>query len=250
MKVVIMGGTGLIGSRLAKRLEALGAQVAIGSPTTGVDAVSGKGLQGLLDRADVVVDVMNTRDYEPEAALSFFNTATRNVVGAAMGAGVRHYVALSLVGADRLPLSGYFRAKHAQEDLIRSASIPWTILRSTQFFEFAPRLVETAAEGDHIRIAPARVRPIAADDVVDFLAAAAMGEARRVIEITGPTDLRLDNFLRDYLEAVSDTRPVWPDPRAYYFGSWINDEALVPEAPVSAGDTTFGDWLRIQVTQS
>lgn len=240
----------MIGARLLARLRASGVYVVPASPAYGVDAVTGRGLDAVLDGADVAVDVMNAGDYDPDAALAFFEAAGRTVLEAAMGAGLRHYLALSIVGANRLPDIGYFRAKQRQEELIRSTALPYTIVRSTQFFEFAPRIVEAAGAGAVLRVAPALVRPIAADDAAEILARLALDEPRRVVEIAGPRLLNLDGFVRDYLTVTDDGRSVIADRRARYFGSWVNDEVLVPEKPYALGALDFDDWLRYRAAAS
>lgn len=250
VKVVVLGASGMIGARLLARLRASGVFVVPASRAYGVDAVTGRGLDAVLDGADVVVDVMNAGDYDPDVALAFFETSSRTVLEAAMGAGVRHHIALSIVGADRMPYSGYFRAKQRQEAMIRSTALPHTIVRSTQFFEFAPRIVEAAGPGMALRLAPALIRPIAANDAAEILARLALAEPRGVVEIAGPRLLHLDGFVRDYLAVTADDRSVITDWRSRYFGSWVNDEVLVPEAPYAFGALDFEDWLRLQAASA
>ena len=245
MKIVIIGGTGLIGSKLCSRLQDQGHDPVAASPDTGVNAVTGEGLSEVLDRAQVVVDVANAPAWDDEAVLEFFRTSSRNLVAAEAVAGVAHHVALSVVGNDRLPDSGYLRAKAAQEEVIKTGGVPYTILRATQFFEFVGRIAEAAADGDEIRLPHAMMRAVAADDVAAALADIATRAPRNgVVELAGPEPLRLDELARRLLQARGDGRTVVADPHARYYGTELDDRSLVPADDARTGPTRFDDWLR------
>lgn len=248
MRLVVMGATGMVGSKVAGALRIAGHDVVSASPSNGVNAVTRQGLDEALAGADVVIDVMNAPSFDEATATPFFETACRNLLEAGMYAGVKHHVALSIVGADRLPGSGYFRAKHAQEMLIRSASLPYTIVRSTQFYEFVGHVVEEARDGGVVRLAPALVQPVAAWDVAEIVARIAVGSPRKLVEVAGPMAIRLDAFIAGYLTAIEDPTPVQADGRAPYYGSWINDSSLIPETAPIMGETTFEDWLRSRMS--
>lgn len=245
MKIVIIGGTGLIGTKLANKLRAKGHEVVAAAPNTGVNTITREGLADALFGAEVVVDVANSPSFEDKAVLEFFETSGRNLLAAEAAAGVRHHVALSVVGADRLPESGYLRAKVAQERLIAASRIPFTILRSTQFFEFVGGIVQSANKGNEIRLSPALLQPIASDDVVDVLAELTLGEPRSgIVEVAGPEKIPLDALARQHLAAKGDGRKVIADARARYFGTELNDKSLTPGNCPCLGSIRFEDWLR------
>jgi uncharacterized protein YbjT (DUF2867 family) len=244
MKIVVIGGSGLIGSKVVKRLREAGHEVLAASPDSGVNTVTGEGLAEALAGAQVVVDVANSRSFEAEAALTFFETAGRNLLAAEAAAGVGHHLALSVVGTERLLESGYFRAKIAQEKLIKASGIPYTILRATQFFEFVGSIVESGVQGDEIRLSPALLQPIAAEDVAAALADLAMGTPlNATVEVAGPEACPIDNFARKLLAAKGDTRRVIADVHAGYFGTAVNDQSLTPGKNPRIGATRFEDWL-------
>jgi uncharacterized protein YbjT (DUF2867 family) len=244
MKIVIIGGTGLIGSKLAKLLQAQGHEVVAASPATGVDTITRKGLPEALAGAQVVVDVANSPSFEDQAVLAFFETSGRNLLAAEKAAGVKHHVALSVVGTDRNPESGYLRAKLAQENLIKASGVPYTILRSTQFFEFINAIVKSSAEGEAVRISPALLQPIASDDVAAALADIAVGApANGMVEIAGPEKLPLDQLARRVMAANNDSRQVLADVHARYFGTELNDRSLTPGDHPRIGAVHFEDWL-------
>jgi uncharacterized protein YbjT (DUF2867 family) len=250
MKIVVIGGTGLIGSKLVERLTEAGHEAVPASPDTGVNTLTGDGLDDVLRGATVVVDVSNSPSFEDQAVLEFFETSTRNLLAAEATAGVVHHVALSVVGTERLTDSGYFRAKIAQEQLITGSSIPWSIVHATQFFEFGRSIADAATEGDTVRLAPVLVQPMAADDVAAALATVAVGApARRVVEVAGPEQLQLDEMVRRRLELVNDPREVIADPHAPYFGAQLHRRTLVPAGDATLGATTYDDWLSRQMTR-
>ena len=244
MKIVVIGGTGLIGSKVVDRLRAQGHDVLAASPASGVNTLTSEGLDEALDGSHVVVDVSNSPSFEDRAVMQFFQTSSRNLLAAEANAGVRHHVALSVVGADRLPDSGYMRAKVAQEALIRESSIPYTIVRATQFFEFLSRIAQIEDGIQAVTISPAYVQPIASDDVADGVAAAAIAEpAIGIIEIGGPERLRLAEVIQQLLRARNDSRIVIPDVGAPYFGARLDDESLVPGQRAHLAATRFQTWL-------
>lgn len=244
MKIVVVGGTGLIGSNVLNRLRLDGHEVVAASPGTGVNTVTGRGLAQALSGAQVVIDVANSPSFEDQAVLDFFETSSRNLLAAGAEAGVEHHVALSVVGTDRLPHSGYFRAKLAQETLIEGSRIPYTILRSTQFFEFIGSIIESGTEGDIARLSPALMQPIAADDVAIALADLAVGApVNGIVEIAGPDCFPLDEIARKFLTARGDKRQVIADVHARYFGSELNDRSLVAGMTPRRGWTRFQNWL-------
>jgi uncharacterized protein YbjT (DUF2867 family) len=245
MKIVIIGGTGLIGTKTANRLRRKGHEVIAASPNSGVDTISGKGLAEALVGAQVVVDLANSPSFEDEAVLAFFETSGRNLLAAEAAAGVRHHVALSVVGADRAPESGYLRAKMAQENLIERGAIPYTIVRSTQFFEFLGRIAQEGSAGATVRVSSALFQPIAADDVADVMADVALGAPMNgTLEIAGPERVRLDQLVRRLLSESKDSREVVGDSEALYFGARPDDRSLVPGDHPRIGATRFEDWLR------
>jgi len=244
MKIVVIGGSGLIGTKLVKRLREAGHEVPPASPDSGVNTLTGEGLAAALAGAQVVVDVANSPSFEDEAVMKFFKTAGRNLLAAEAAAGVGHHLALSVVGTERLLESGYFRAKMAQEDLIKASGIPYTILRSTQFFEFVNGIVKSGAEGDAIRLSPALVQPIASDDVAAALADLTVGSPlNATVEVAGPESCPLDNFAREFLAASGDKREVIADVHARYFGAALNDRSLTPGDNPRLGSIRFADWL-------
>lgn len=244
MKIVIIGGSGLIGSKLVSKLRQGGHEAIAASPSSGVNTITGEGLAEVLAGAQVVVDVANSPSFEDKAVLEFFETSGCNLLAAEATAGVRHHVALSVVGTDRLPESGYLRAKLAQEELIKSSKIPYTILRSTQFFEFANAIIDAAADGDRIRLSPALFQPIASDDVVAVLADLTVKPPLNgTVEVAGPEPMPLDKFAREFLTATHDQRRVSADVHARYFGTELDDRSLTPGANPIVGQTRFADWL-------
>jgi uncharacterized protein YbjT (DUF2867 family) len=244
MKVVIIGGTGLIGSKLVTRLREQGHEAVPASPDSGVNTLTGEGLADVLTGAGVVVDVSNSPSFEDAAVLKFFETSTTNLLAAEAAAGVGHHVAMSIVGSDRAPGSGYLRAKIAQEKLIRSSSIPYSIVRSTQFFEFLKRIADEATDGNTVRIAPVLFQPIAADDVAKAVARVAVSApVNGIVEIAGPQQFRFDEFIRLGLNARQDPRVVVADPHAHYFGAELADRTLVPDADARLGEIRFEEWL-------
>lgn len=245
MKIVVIGGSGLIGKKLVSRLRQNGHEVVAASPDSGVNTITGEGLADALAGVQVVVDVANAPSFEDRAVLEFFQTSGRNLLAAEAAAGVGHHVALSVVGADRLPDSGYLRAKVAQEELIKASGIPYTILRSTQFFEFLGGIAQSATVGQTVRLSPALFQPIAADDVVTVLADVAVGApVNGTIEVAGPEPLPLDQLVRRFLSASQDARQVIADAHARYFGAELNDQSLAPGEGPRLGPTRFDDWLR------
>jgi len=244
MKFVIIGGTGLIGSKLVNRLRAHGHTAVPASPDTGVNTVTGEGLDQVLSGANVVVDVSNSPSFEDAAVMKFFQTSTSNLLAAEANAGVGHHVALSIVGCDRAPDSGYLRAKVAQEKLIRSSPIPYSIIRATQFFEFFKRIADEATMERTVRIPPVLFQPMAADDVADAVCDVSMGPPLQgIVEVAGPQQFRFDEFIRLGLEARHDFREVVADPHARYFGTELNERTLVPDTNARLGDIRFEEWL-------
>lgn len=249
MKVVVIGGTGLIGSKLVARLQAAGHEVVAASPRTGVDTLTGEGLDAALAGASVVVDVANSPSFADDAVMSFFTTSGRHLLAAEARAGVRHHVALSVVGTDRLQASGYFRGKQAQEDLIKAAAIPFTIVHATQFFEFCGGIAQGSTEGDEVRLPTALIQPISSDDVADAMFEAAVGQPLNgTREIAGPEQFRIDALVAMWLDAQRDPRRVKADPDALYFGAAIDDTTLVPSKGVAPwlGKRDFRQWLATQ----
>ena len=245
MKIVVIGGTGLIGSKLVNLLRERGQEVLAASPGSGVNTLTGEGLSPALAGAQVVVDVSNSPSFEDAAVLEFFRTSTGNLLAAEAAAGVRHHVALSIVGADRLPQSGYLRAKVAQENLIKASAVPYSILRSTQFSEFMGRIADSATEGNVVRLPTAYIQPIVSDDVVAALADVVLGAPiNGTVEVAGPEKFRLDDLVRRVLRTKSDARQVTGDIHARYFGAELSDESLVPlTTPPRLGKIRFEAWF-------
>jgi uncharacterized protein YbjT (DUF2867 family) len=249
-KIVVIGGTGLIGKKLVNNLRHRGQEVVAASPSSGVNTITGEGLAEALRGAQVVVDVANAPSWEDKAVLEFFETSGRNLLAAEAAARVKHHAALSVVGTERLLTSGYFRAKMAQEKLIKASGIPYTIVRSTQFFEFVGGIAQFATEGTTVRLPPALMQPIAADDVAAALADVAIAEPLNdTIEIAGPEPIRMDEFVRRFLSATRDPRKVITDVHARYYGIEVNDQSLVPGDNPRLGPTHFADWLSRSTAQ-
>jgi uncharacterized protein YbjT (DUF2867 family) len=244
MKIVVIGGSGLIGSRLVERLRLHGHEAIAASPASGVDTITGQGLAEALAGAQVVVDVANSPSFEDQAVLDFFQTSGRNLLAAELAAGVGHHVALSVVGTDRLLESGYFRGKLAQEGLIKAAGVPYTIVRSTQFFEFLGGIAKSGASGSTVRVSPAYFQPIAADDVAGALAVISVGEpVNGTVELAGPERVRLSELVRRFLQEKQDERSVTEDVHARYFGALLNDQTLLPGDGPRIGSIRFEGWL-------
>lgn len=244
MKLTIIGGTGLIGSKLVARLREHGHEAVAASPDTGVNTLTGEGLAAALQGASVVVDVSNSPSFEDAAVMNFFATSTRNLLEAATKAGVVHYVALSVVGTERLSQSGYFRAKTVQEQLIRDSGIPYSIVHATQFFEFIKSIAAAGTDGERVRLAPVMIQPMAADDVAKAVGRIALGApVNGIVEVAGPEEFRLDELIRMGLSARQDPREVVADPRATYFGAMLNARTLMPSAGARLGDVRFQEWL-------
>jgi uncharacterized protein YbjT (DUF2867 family) len=244
MKIVVIGGSGLIGTKLVDRLRQRGHEVIAASPASGVDTITGQGLAEALAGADVVVDVANSPSFQDDAVLMFFQTSGRNLLAVERDAGVRHHVALSVVGTDRLLESGYFRGKMAQEQLIKAAGVPYTIVRSTQFFEFLGGIAQSGTDGSMVRLSPASVQPIASDDVADALAECALAApVNGTVEIAGPERLPLAELVRRFLKAKQDPRTVVADADARYFGALLSDRTLVPGDGPRIGRTNFEGWV-------
>jgi uncharacterized protein YbjT (DUF2867 family) len=247
MKIVVIGGTGLIGSKLVTLLRARGHEALAASPNSGVNTLTGEGLDAALAGSDVVVDVANSPSFADDAVLEFFTTSGRNLLAAARRAGVKHHVALSVVGTQRLTGSGYFRAKIAQEELIRASGLPYTIVHSTQFFEFLGGIVSSAGQDDTIALSPAFIQPIASDDVAAAMADVVLGApANGIVEIAGPDRFRLADLVRDYLAARGDSRTVRADVHARYFGAELQEDTLVPHGAARLGAIRIGSWLQAQ----
>lgn len=244
MKIVVIGGTGLIGSKLVKKLGEHGHAAVAAAPSSGVNSLTGEGLADALRGASVVVDVTNAPSWEDTAVLKFFETSTRNLLAYGLAAGVGHYVVLSVVGTERLLESGYFRAKLAQENLIKASSIPYSIVRATQFFEFVKQIADNSTEGNQARLPPALIQPMAADDVAGALGRVATSPpVNGAVEIGGPEKFHLDELVRRALAVFQDPREVISDPRAGYYGIQVSERSLVPDDDARLGETRFEDWL-------
>ena len=247
MKVVIIGGTGLIGSKVVSKLREQGHEALPAAPNTGVNTITGEGVAEALKGANVVVDVSNSPSFEDTAVLNFFRTSTTNILAAEKAIGVRHHVALSVVGTDRLSESGYMRAKIAQENLIEQSGIPYSIIHATQFFEFIKGIADGGTVGDTVRLAPVLIQPMAAEDVATEVAKVAVGAPiNGIIEIGGPKQFRMDDLVRRYLAARGDTRSVIADPKARYYGALLQERTLVADDNAAIGATKFEDWLSNQ----
>jgi uncharacterized protein YbjT (DUF2867 family) len=244
MKIVVIGGSGLIGSKVVSKLRDSGHEAVAAAPTSGVDSVTGEGLAEALKGAAVVVDVTNAPSWEDAAVLKFFETSTRNLLAAEATARVRHHVALSVVGTERMLESGYFRAKLAQESLIKRSSIPYSIVRATQFFEFVKGIADYSTEGNKVRMPSVFIQPMSADDVASAVAKVAMGSpVKGTVEVGGPERFRLDEFIRRGLAARKDPREVIADPQAPYYGIKVSENTLIPADGARLGETRFEKWL-------
>lgn len=244
MKIVVIGGSGLIGSKLCEKLAVRGRQVVAASPRTGVNTVTGEGLEEALAHAQVVVDVSNAPSWEDAAVMKFFDTSTRNLLSGEAKAGVQHHVALSVVGTDRLQESGYFRAKLVQEKLIAASDIPYTIVRATQFFEFLGGIAQASTDGQVVRLPSALMQPMASDDVAAALADYTLGPPlNRIVEIAGPEALGIDEAVRRLLTATADARTVITDASAPYYGVKVSEKSLVPDNPARLGTMPLDNWL-------
>ena len=244
MKIVVIGGTGLIGSKLVKKLRDQGQEVVAAAPNTGVNSITGEGLANALKGASVAVDVTNSPSWEDSAVLKFFETSTRKLLSQEGGAGVRHHIALSVVGTERMLESGFFRAKLAQENLIKASPIPYSIVRATQFFEFIEKIADLSTQGNQVRLPPVLFQPMAADDVASALGRIAMGSpVNGTVEIGGPERSRLDEITRRDLAARKDPREVISDPHARYYGIQVTERTLIPGDNARLGETRFEDWL-------
>ncbi|WP_428414833.1 SDR family oxidoreductase [Pararhizobium sp.] len=245
MKIVVIGGTGLIGSKLVKRLQAKGHEVIAASPASGVNAFSGEGLAEVLVGAQVVVDVANSPSFEDKAVMEFFQTSGRNLLTAEAAAGIKHHVALSVVGTERLQASGYFRAKLAQETLIKESNVPYTLVQSTQFFEFMFGIAQSGTQGDKVHLSPALMQPIVSDDVADILADLVVrAPANGIVEIAGPETIRISDAVTEYLRQIGDSREIVVDEKTPYFGALLDDKTLMPSAGVLVGKTAFSQWVK------
>ena len=244
MKIVVIGGSGRIGKKVVDKLRGRGHEVVAASPDSGVNTLTGEGLAPALANAQVVVDVTNSPSFEDTAVMEFFTTSTRNLLAAEAAAGVAHHVALSVVGTERLSQSGYFRAKIAQEKLIKDGSIPYSIVRATQFFEFVKSIADYATDGNTVRLAHVLIQPIAADEVASAVESVAIGSPLNgTVEVAGPEQFRLDELIRRALRARNDPREVIADPHARYSGAQLDERTLVPGPDARLGETRFEDWL-------
>ena len=251
MKIVVIGGTGLIGSRLFKKLRERRQEVVAASPSSGVNSLTGDGLADVLNDASVAVDVTNSPSWEDAAVLKFFETSTRNLLEYETAAGVRHHVALSVVGTERLLDSGFFRAKLVQENLIKASPIPYSIVRATQFFEFVNQIADYSTDGNTVRLPPVLFQPMAADDVASAVGRIAMSAPMNAtVEIGGPEQFRLDELVRRDLAARKDAREVISDPQARYYGIQVGERSLVPENDARLGETRFEEWLKQSTKQT
>jgi uncharacterized protein YbjT (DUF2867 family) len=248
MKIVVIGGTGLIGSKTVPILRQAGHEVVVASPNSGVNTITGEGLEKAVAGAEVVIDLANSPSFEDKAVLEFFQTSGRNLHAAEAAAGVRHHVALSIVGTDRTADNGYFRAKLAQEKLIEASGIPYTIIRSTQFLEFVKGIADSSMAGDKVRVSPGLFQPIAADDVAAMVADVALASPRNgIVEIAGPDRAPFNEIVARYLKAVGDQRQVVRDPEARYFGGRVEEHSLVPLGEARLGRIGLAEWLRRRV---
>ncbi|MGW2051755.1 SDR family oxidoreductase [Streptomyces sp. NPDC001858] len=247
MKVVVIGGTGLIGSKLVGKLKEHGHEAVAASPNTGVNTLTGEGLAEVLEGASVVVDVSNSPSWADDDVMAFFRTSTTNLLKAEAEAGVTHHVALSVVGTDRLQESGYFRAKQAQEELIKESGLPYSIVHATQFFEFMKGLADISTEGDTVRLAPVKIQPIYSDDVAAAVGRTAVGSpVNGVVEVAGPDVFQLDELIRKALAAKNDPRTVVADPKAPYSGAQLEETTLLPGPDAHLAETKLADWAAAQ----
>ena len=247
MKILIIGGTGLIGSKTVPILRQAGHEVVAASPKSGVNTITGEGVKEAVSGAQVVIDLANSPSFEDKAVLEFFQTSGRNLLAAEAAAGVRHHVALSIVGTDRTPENGYFRAKVAQEKLVESSGVPYTIIRSTQFMEFVGGIADAATTGNVVRVSPGAFQPIVSDDVAAFVADVALAPPKNgIVEIAGPEKAPFNDFVARYLQAVGDPRQVVSDKEARYFGGLVDDRSLVPLGEARLGRVGFDQWCRSQ----
>lgn len=248
MKIVVIGGSGLIGTKLVNRLRQLGHNTIAAAPNSGVNTLTGEGLTEVLQDADTIVDVSNAPSSEDQAALDFFQKSTRNLLDAAIYAPVKHYIALSVVGADRLPDSGYMRAKVNQEELIKTSHIPYTILRSTPFFELAGRIASAGTIAHQVHISPAAIQPVAADEVVTALIDIVLdAPLNAIVEIAGPVCMPLYELIRYYLNETEDSRQLVEDQYALYFGAELHDDSLIPAVNARLGEIKYEDWFQAQL---
>jgi uncharacterized protein YbjT (DUF2867 family) len=251
MKIVIAGGTGLIGSKTAPILRQAGHEVLVAAPSTGVNCITGEGVKEAMAGAQVVIDLANSPSFEDRAVLEFFETSGRNILGAAAAAGVRHHVAVSIVGTDRTPENGYFRAKVAQEKLIRASGMPYTIIRATQFMEFLGAIAASSTQGRTVRMSPGLFQPIAADDVAAITAEVALAAPRNgIVEIAGPERAPFDEIIARYLKAIGDPRQVVRDPEARYYGGRVEERSLVPLGEARLGRIGLDEWIRRSQAQA
>jgi uncharacterized protein YbjT (DUF2867 family) len=245
MKIVVIGGTGLVGSKIVPILRKVGHEVVAASPKSGINSITGEGLKQAMAGTQVVIDLANSPSFEDKAVLEFFETSGRNLHAAEAAAGIRHHVALSIVGTDRTPANGYFRAKVAQEKLVESSGIPYTIIRSTQFMEFLGPIAASSADGNIVRLSPGLFQPIAADDVAGIVADVALAAPRNgIVEIAGPEPAPFNEIVARYLKAVGDPREVVSDPKARYFGGLVEERSLVPLGEARLGRIGFDEWFR------
>ena len=245
MKIVVIGGTGLIGSKTVAILRQGGHEVVAASPKNGINSITGEGLKEAMAGAQVVIDLANAPSWEPQAVLEFFQTSSRNVLAAEAEAGVRHHVVLSIVGTDRMPDNGYFRAKVAQEKLVEASAIPYTIIRSTQFIEFLGGIADASTDGNTVRLSPGLFQPIASDDVAAIVADVALAAPRNgIVDIAGPERAPFNEFVARYLKAIGDPREVVRDPEARYFGGRVDEHSLVPLGEARLGRIGLDEWLR------
>ena len=251
MKIVVIGGSGLIGSQLVNKLSQSGHEIIAASPASGINTITGEGLAEALNGAAVVVDVSNSPSFEDKAVLEFFETSSRNLLAAEKIAGVKHHVALSVVGTDRLQESGYFRAKQAQENLIKASGIPYSIVHSTQFFEFLSGIANAATEADIVSLSPALIQPIASADVAEAMADVSVGAPiNGIVEIAGPDKISLSDLVQNYLARNNDPRKVTADRHARYYGAELNDQMLVPGDDARIGKIDFEKWYVNQPKKS
>jgi uncharacterized protein YbjT (DUF2867 family) len=244
MKIVVIGGTGLIGSKLVSKLTEQGHEAVAASPKTGVNTLTGQGLEEVLKGAQVIVDVSNAPSWEEQAVMDFFKTSTNNLLKYGVAAGVGHLVALSVVGTDRLTESPYFRAKLAQEKLIKESGLAYSIVHATQFFEFVKGIADISTQGDQVRLAPVLIQPMASDDVAKAVGRVSVGTpVNGIVEVAGPEKFRLDELIRLDLSALGDPREVVTDPNALYYGARVSERTLVPEDDAKLGEIRFEEWL-------